>query len=348
MFARLIPGLTNAAERGWLPDSLLRVGIRRLVAQRLKEESEGNCEDWQIRLQQFVDDASAGPIAPVPEKANEQHYEVPAEFFAKVLGRRLKYSCCYWPEGVDTLSQAEVAALEATCRRADIHDGMHVLDLGCGWGSASLWIAEHYPNCRITSVSNSASQRAFIEQQAAEAGFRNLRVITADMNDFQAEATFDRVLSVEMFEHMRNHRELLRRISTWLNPGGKLFVHVFCHRLFTYPFQASGSEDWMAQHFFTGGIMPGDDLLVRYQDDLKLTKQWRWSGQHYQRTAESWLQNLDRHTKSLRALFQETYGRSDGDRWIHRWRLFFLACAELFGYRQGQEWWVSHYRFERP
>jgi len=347
MFARLIPGLMNAAEHGWLPDSLLRIGIRRLVAQRLREESQGTCEDWQSRLQQFVEAASAGPIAPVPEKANEQHYEVPAEFFKKVLGRRLKYSCCYWPDDVDSLNQAEVAALVATCRRAEIRDGMHVLDLGCGWGSAALWIAEQYPSCQITAVSNSASQRAFIESQATKSGFRNLNVITADMNDFFPEGTFDRVISVEMFEHMRNHRELLHRISNWLNPGGKLFVHVFCHRLFTYPFQAKGSADWMAQHFFTGGIMPGDDLLVRYQNDLKLEKQWRWSGQHYQRTAEGWLRNLDTHSNHLRDLFQETYGRSDGDRWIHRWRLFFLACAELFGYRQGQEWWVSHYRFER-
>lgn len=347
MFARIIPGLMTAAERGWLPDPLLRLGIRRLLSQRLRDESRGNCEDWQDRLQQFLDEAGRGPIAHVPEKANEQHYEVPAEFFQQVLGRRLKYSCGFWPAGTNTLDEAEEAALHVTCRRADVQDGMEILDLGCGWGSLSLWIAEHFPNCRITSVSNSASQRRFLEQRAAEAGFGNLRVITADMNDFRPETTFDRVLSVEMFEHMQNHRELLRRISTWLKRAGRLFVHIFCHRLFTYPFQVEGEADWMARHFFTGGIMPGDDLLVRYQDELKLERQWRWSGTHYQRTSEAWMKNLDANRDRILSQFETTYGRDDSTVWLHRWRLFFLACAELFGYRNGREWWVSHYLFKR-
>eukprot|EP00913_Durusdinium_trenchii_P008880 g8346.t1 len=273
---------------------------------------------------------------------------VPAGFYTSALGRRLKYSCCYWPEGVDTLDAAEDAALETTCQRAGIADGMHILDLGCGWGSASLWIAEHFPNCQITAVSNSASQRAFIERQAAERGFENVNVSTADMNDFQTDQQFDRVISIEMFEHMRNHSELLRRISNWLKPEGKLFVHIFCHRLFTYPFLAVDDSDWMAKHFFTGGIMPGDDLLVRYQEDLKLARQWRWSGTHYQKTSESWLRNLDANADRVRQLFNETYGEGDAERWIHRWRLFFLACAELFGFNDGHEWWVSHYLFEKP
>lgn len=348
MFARVIPGLMNAAERGWLPDTILRIGIRRLLAERLREQSAGSCEDWQERLQRFVDDASSGPIAHVPDKANQQHYEVPAAFFGNVLGPRLKYSCCYWPDGVSTLEDAEIAALETTCRRAEIHDGMDVLDLGCGWGSASLFIAERFPGCRITAVSNSASQRDFIERSASQRGMKNLEVITADMNDFRAGTQFDRVISIEMFEHMRNHAELLRRVSSWLKPAGKLFVHVFCHRTFTYPFLVEGKSDWMAEHFFTGGIMPGDDLLVRYQDDLKLARQWRWNGTHYQKTSEAWLKNLDEHATSVREQFEATYGRGEANRWIQRWRLFFLACAELFGFNQGREWWVSHYLFENP
>ena len=347
MFARIIPGLMNAAERGRLPDALLRIGIRRLVGQRLREESAGDCEEWQERRQRFLDEAADGPIAPVPEKANEQHYEVPAEFFQQALGKRLKYSCCHWPDGVDSLDAAEESALEVTIRRAEIQDGMRVLDLGCGWGSVSLWIAEHFPNCRITGVSNSASQRAFILNRAEERGLTNLDIVTADMNDFHIDDRFDRVVSVEMFEHMRNHAELMRRVSSWLKPDGKLFVHVFCHRQFTYPFLAEGKADWMAEHFFTGGIMPGDDLLAHYQDDLKLSRQWRWNGRHYQKTAEAWLQNLDAAAGDIREKFSSTYGEKDADLWVNRWRLFFLACAELFGYRDGNEWWVSHYLFEQ-
>lgn len=343
MFARLL----SLAEAGWLPTPLLRVGIRRLLAARLREESRGTCEDWQARRRRFIENAASGPIAIVPEKANEQHYEVPAKFFTKVMGCRLKYSCCHWPDGVNTLDDAEKSALQITCERAEVTDGMRILDLGCGWGSVSLWIAEQYPQCQVTGVSNSSSQREFIEKRAAETGLENLTVVTADMNEFDPQSTYDRIISVEMFEHMRNHRELLRRISTWLNPAGKLFVHVFCHRQFTYPFQAEGDSDWMAQHFFTGGIMPGDDLLPLYQDHLRLQQQWRWNGRHYQRTSESWLQNLAKHREEITAAFNETYGKQNATRWLNRWRLFFLACAELFGYRDGNEWWVSHYLFER-
>lgn len=331
----------EAMERGWVPEPLIRVGIRRLLGQRLRTQSG---QSSLTRLQAELEDS---PIALHTDKANAQHYELPAEFFRRIMGRHMKYSACYWPEGVTTLDAAEAAMLALTSERADIHDGQTILELGCGWGSLTLWLAEHYPRSTVTAVSNSHPQRRFIERACAERGLNNVQVITADMNDFSIDRRFDRVVSVEMFEHMRNYRELMARIAGWLRPDGALFVHVFSHREQAYPFETEGDDNWMGKYFFTGGLMPSRDLLPRFQDDLRLEDQWHLNGRHYQRTCEAWLANQYRHRDAIMAVFRDTYGPADAARWFQRWKVFFLACAELFGYRGGEEWGVSHYRFRR-
>ena len=347
MIGRLISLAMTAAENGRLPDSIVRMGIRRLLRQRIEDETEPDCESQQQRLMSFIDQACQSPIALVPEKANEQHYEVPASFFELSLGLRRKYSCCYWPEGTDSLDKAEDAALQVTCERAELRDGLSVLELGCGWGSLSLWMAEKYPNSQITAVSNSASQREHIAAQTVARELKNLKIITADMNDLQIEQTFDRVVSVEMFEHMRNYELLLERISGWLNPAGKLFVHIFCHKSFAYEFKTQGPNDWMGRHFFSGGTMPSDDLLLHFQKDLAIAGHWRWDGRHYEKTSNAWLALMDVNKDRILPLFRETYGTDQAVKWFMRWRIFHMACAELFGYASGQEWWVSHYLFQK-
>lgn len=322
------------AERGLVPLGGLRLGVRRLVKQRLREAAAGPDVD------EFVRDLRAGPIASSTDKANEQHYEVPPELFEIMLGPRLKYSGAYWPQGVDTLAEAEDAMLALSCERAGLEDGQDVLELGCGWGSLTLHMAAAYPNSRITAVSNSAPQRRFIEARAPG----NVRVVTADMNDLELSERFDRVVSVEMFEHMRNYRELLRRVRGWMRPDGRLFVHVFCHRVHAYPYETEGADNWMGRHFFTGGIMPSLGLLERFDEDLRLEKRWTIDGTHYARTARAWRENLEERRDEAMSVLRKTYGH-DAARWYHRWRLFFLGCEELFGYRYGSEWLVAHYIF---
>jgi cyclopropane-fatty-acyl-phospholipid synthase len=334
-----------AAERGLLPDAWIRVAIRSLARRRLKREETASSD----RREAFLETMRAAEIALVPEKANEQHYEVPAAFFERVLGPHLKYSCGFWPEGVTDLAGAEAESLRVTSERAGLADGQDVLELGCGWGSLTLWMAEHYPSSRITAVSNSASQRELIEGRARERGLENVRVVTADMNGFEPGGVFDRVVSVEMFEHMRNWERLLERVASWLRPGGRLFVHVFAHRRHAYAFEGSGPRDWMTRHFFTGGIMPDASLLGSFDEHLRVARHWWWDGGHYARTAEAWLRNLDARRDEILPVLAETYGPRDAGRWFRRWRLFFLACAEIFGFRGGTEWGVAHALLEpRP
>jgi cyclopropane-fatty-acyl-phospholipid synthase len=333
-------------EAGKVPDRFVRLGIRRLLKERLRAASAGGAEAQEDRLQTLREQARNSKVAVFTEKANEQHYELPAEFFRQVLGSRLKYSCCYWPKGVNTLDEAEEAALARTAANADLEEGMDILELGCGWGSLTLWMAEHYPNSSITAVSNSHGQRQFIEAAAKERGLGNVRIITADMNDFEPDQKFERVVSVEMFEHMRNHGELMRRIDDWLQPQGKLFVHIFCHRHLAYLFETEGPANWMGRHFFSGGMMPSADWLLSVPQPMQIARRWLWNGRHYECTSNAWLEKMDARRETLQPVFADTY-RADAEKWFLRWRIFFMACAELFGYANGEEWLVAHYLFEK-
>ncbi len=336
----------NWVEQGLLPDYVVRAGIRQLLRQRLEEIHAADPGAACEAAEAFIATLPASPVAPLPELANAQHYELPPAFFAPILGPQRKYSCCLWSPAVRTLAEAETAALAATCERAQLADGQEILELGCGWGSLSLWMAHRYPAARITAVSNSAAQRAYIEGEAERMRLINLRVITADMNHFSPEQSFDRVVSVEMFEHLRNWPEAFRRVASWLRPGGRFFLHVFAHRATPYAFEPRDDTDWMSRHFFSGGMMPSDDLAPRFQEHLRLVQRWRWDGRHYERTANAWLARMDGARHTLWPILEATYGAAEAPRWWMRWRLFFLSCAELFGYEHGREWWVSHYLFE--
>jgi cyclopropane-fatty-acyl-phospholipid synthase len=337
-------------ERGLLPDVLVRFGIRRLLKARLSEEDRGSLEQQQRHLMKLIARLRRSPIAINTAEANLQHYELPCAFFELVLGRHLKYSSGYYRDAADTLDQAETNMLRLTAERAGLQDGDRILELGCGWGSLSLWMAENYPRSQITAVSNSRTQKAFIDARAAGRGITNLEVITCDVNllSFPADVQFDRVVSVEMFEHMRNYECLMQSIAGWLKPAGTLFVHIFSHKTYAYPFEVRDASDFMAKHFFTGGIMPSDDLLLYFQKDLNLQEHWQVDGCHYSRTSEHWLQNMDKNRAAIEPILAKTYGADQVRRWWVYWRVFFMSCAELWGYARGQEWLVSHYLFRKP
>jgi len=338
----LISRIIDTAERAPLPDVMIRAGITALCSRTATRLAEGNAETDAA----FARDMAARAIAEHTADANAQHYEVPAAFFAKALGPNRKYSSCFYNNANSTLQEAEEEALRQTVDHADLKDGQAILELGCGWGSLSLWMARQFPKSQIVAVSNSNSQRQHIEHEARNRSLTNLKIITCDMNVFDPKNTFDRIVSVEMFEHMMNWRELMTRVRSWLKPGGCFFMHIFTHRSGAYLFDRADKEDWIAQHFFTGGVMPSHHLIRQYADLFEVEKEWRWSGVHYQRTALDWLANFDRNRDEIAAVFQPVYGK-DTALWMRRWRWFFLATAGLFGYADGTEWGVSHYRMKR-
>jgi cyclopropane-fatty-acyl-phospholipid synthase len=329
-------------EKGLVPTPLLRHGIRKLCRERLDELEREYGPDPDGALARWIEGMRSAPVALVPEAANEQHYEVPGRFYDIALGERKKYSSAYYPEKGTTLDEAEVAMLELTCERARLEDGQDVLELGCGWGSLTLFMAERYPNSRIRGVSNSHSQREEILETAARRGLTNLEITTADMNEFDAGARYDRIVTIEMFEHMRNWEELLRRARGWLRDDGYLFQHVFAHASRPYAFEVKDESDWMSRYFFTGGMMPSHEMLDHLDIPFEVVERWKVSGTHYARTAEDWLKNLQDRREDALPVLAETYGNDVAELWYQRWRLFFLACAELFAWDQGNEWFVSH------
>ncbi len=339
--------ILTLVEQGIIPDFLIRIGIRHRLRKTLDKVGAPTEVIALEQRDRWIEELKTSPVALVPEKANEQHYELPPLFFEKVLGERLKYSSGYWPDEVRTLDDSEEAMLRLTSERAELEDGQEILELGCGWGSLTLWMAEHYPNSRILAVSNSRDQKQFILKRAKMIGLENIEVRTTDMNDFNPGQTFDRIVSVEMFEHMRNYQELMSRVGSWLKPGGKLFVHIFTHDRYAYPYEDSGPDDWMARHFFTGGQMPSHDLLPEFRQELEHENSWKVNGMNYARTSRAWLDKLDNNRTEIIALFEKTYGKDQAKKWLQRWRLFFMACEELFRFRDGEEWYVSHYLFSK-
>lgn len=337
----------NLAEKNLLPDWLIRIGIRKLLKDRIFEICSDSYENQQKNKIDFIHNMNRSPIAVDTNLANEQHYEVPAEFYDYALGKNKKYSSCYWNNKTETLDDAEQLALHKTCEHAELKNGHSILELGCGWGSLTLWMAKKYPKSKITAVSNSHSQRKYIENQAKQRKLKNVKIITCNMTEFDTKSKFDRIVSVEMFEHMRNFAVLYQKISTWLKKDGKFFKHIFVHKSAPYLFKVKDKNDWMSQYFFSGGMMPSIDLPLYFQSSLKIEQQWLWDGTHYAKTAREWLNNTDKNKAEIINIFKNCYGSDNAQLWLQRWRIFFMACEELWNYDQGQEWMVAHYLFSK-
>lgn len=346
----MISHFIKAMENGHIPDQAIRFGIKQLLKKRLEQLQNPSLGLKQDAAQKYLEHLKSLPLAIHTGEANEQHYELPADFFLHTLGKNLKYSCSFWDKDTKNLDQAEELALQITLERAQIKDGMKILELGCGWGSITLAMATRFPNAKIVAISNSSSQKAFIDSEAKSRQLKNIQVLTRDVSQLESLAlefdSFDRVVSVEMFEHFKNYQKLLSKISDVLAPGGKLFVHIFTHKEYSYPFETDGEDNWMGKYFFTGGQMPAHHLLYSFQRDLNLETSWQWDGTHYQKTSNAWLEKMDENEKLIRDIFNKTYGK-EGHQWFNRWRVFFMSCAELFGFEEGQQWAVSHYLFSK-
>ncbi|EMY78748.1 cyclopropane-fatty-acyl-phospholipid synthase [Leptospira weilii serovar Ranarum str. ICFT] len=339
--------LYDLMEKDIFPDFLIRIRIRQLLKKRLKDEDKGSLEKNQKHLMEYVNSLKKFPIAIHTSAANEQHYEVPSEFFKLVMGKHMKYSSGYWETKNTSFDESERRMLEITCERAQIENGMSVLDLGCGWGSLSLYMAEKFPKSSITGVSNSKSQKKFIDGEAKKRGLKNLTILTADMNEFRIAKKFDRLVSVEMLEHMKNYEILFEKFSGFLKPKGLFFVHIFTHHKFAYAFEVVDDTDWMSKYFFTGGQMPSHDLFLYFQKDFQIQNQWVVNGKHYAKTSEAWLEGMVRNKDEVMKILSATYGSEQAVKWFVYWKVFFMACAELWKYRNGEEWIVSHYLFSK-
>jgi cyclopropane-fatty-acyl-phospholipid synthase len=338
--------IDNLISKGVVPDLLIRSGIKNFIKKRLKDEYGTEQNFSEKRRKKIIDELRSSPIAIETDKANDQHYMVPPEFFVKCLGPRLKYSCCHWDQAT-SLEEAEVEMLELTVKRAAIKDGDRILELGHGWGAITLYIAEKFRNSEIVAVSNSKFQGDFILARAKERGLTNITINTADVSKLQMNEQFDRVISIEMFEHMRNYNELLGNINSWLNPNGTLFVHIFAHKELTYKYEVVDDTDWMSKYFFSGGMMPSEHLLYYFQDDLNIKEHWRINGSHYAKTAKAWLDNMDENKDKILDIFEKHYPAGEAPKWFNYWRIFYMSCEELWNFKNGNEWVIGHYLFEK-
>ncbi len=343
----MIKPLLTAIEKGWIPDPIIRLGIRKLIQQRIQEDIPQTVDRAQAKTWEHVQALKNSAIAIETKKANEQHYELPPEFFKLCLGNRRKYSACVWTDTTQDLNQAEINSLEQIVERLQVQDGHKILELGCGWGSLTLFMAEKFPKSPITAVSNSAPQRLHIQSECQKRGLTNVNIITADINQLKLAESFDRVVSIEMFEHMRNYQALFEKVSSWMNSGALLFIHIFTHKSVPYFFETDGDHNWMGRYFFSGGQMPSNDLLLYFAAGLEPVGHWTLDGTHYAKTSEAWLVNMDRNRAEILKIFATTYP-GQVTLWWNRWRIFYLSVAELFNYRNGQEWCVTHHLFKKP